>query len=246
MADPKFDARNQEMIERMGQDADLKESTRQWFQKASQYEYSYHFKWMGRPIIQFPQDMVVMQELVWEVKPDLIIEMGIARGGSLIYYASLLALLGGERRVLGVDVDIREHNRDEIENHPMFDRISMLEGSSIDAEIIKNVHVFAKEYQTIMLVLDSNHTHSHVLQELEGYSDLVTFGSYLIVFDTIVEYMPEEFSAGRPWKPGDNPATALQEFMRSTDRFEIVEAIDHKALITVAPGGFLKCVKDRP
>jgi cephalosporin hydroxylase len=165
--------------------------------------YVYHFSWLGRPIIQYPQDIVALQEIIWNVKPDLIIETGIAHGGSIIFSASMLELLGGDGHVLGIDIDIRKHNRVEIEKHPMFKRITMFEGSSIDAEMAKRVHEFAKPYNTVMVLLDSNHTHAHVLEELKLYTPLVTNGSYCVVFDTIIEDVPEGSFPDRPWDKGN-------------------------------------------
>ena len=200
---------------------------------------------MGRPIIQYPQDIVAMQEIIFSVKPDLIIETGIAHGGSLILYASLLELnaaCGGpaEARILGVDIDIRTHNKEAIEAHPMSKRIEMVQGSSISSEIIDAVKAKAQGKQRIMVVLDSNHTHEHVLAELEAYAPLVTKGSYCVVFDTVVEDMPKGSFPDRPWGVGNNPKTAVWEYLKSHDEFEIDKRIQHKLLITVAPDGFLK------
>jgi cephalosporin hydroxylase len=205
-------------------------------------QYSYNFSWMGRPIIQYPQDMIAMQEIIWEIKPDLIIETGIAHGGSLIYYASLLELIG-KGKVLGIDIDIREHNRREIEQHPMFKRIEMIEGSSVATETVDRVKSFAKDYKTVMVVLDSNHTHEHVLRELQYYSSFVSVGSYLVVFDTIVEFMPDGYLPGRPWGKGDNPWSATPEFLKGHPDFEIDRSITNKLLISVAPDGYLKRVR---
>lgn len=206
-------------------------------------QYSYNFTWMGRPIIQYPQDMIAMQELIWKIKPDLIIETGIAHGGSLIYYASLLELIGhGE--ILGVDIDIREHNRREIEQHPMFKRISMIEGSSVSQETVDKVAKHAEGKSRIMVSLDSNHTHEHVLQELQMYAPFVSVDSYLVVFDTIVEDLPEGyFKQQRPWGIGNNPKTALYDFLKENEEFVIDRSIDNKLLISVAPEGYLKRVK---
>jgi len=227
-------------IHRLGEDRDLQAMSRVWVREIAPYKYAYNFRWMGRPIIQFPQDMIAMQEIIWDVKPDLIIETGIAHGGSLIYYASLLELLGGDGHVLGIDIDIREHNRAEIEKHSMFKRITMFEGSSIAPEMAERVREFAGKYKTIMVVLDSNHTHDHVLEELKLYSPLVTPGSYCVVFDTIVEDMPAGSFPDRPWDKGDNPKTAVWEFLKTNDEFVIDKAIQDKLLITVAPDGYLK------
>jgi len=237
-----FERGNREMIARLGGDAELRDLTAQWFARASKGEYSYHFRWMGRPVIQFPQDLVATQEILWAVQPDLVIETGIAHGGSLIFYASILELIG-KGQVVGVDIEIRPHNREAIEAHPMFKRIELIEGSSTDDAIFAQVRERAADKQTVLVALDSNHTHDHVLAELRLYSQLVTPGSYLIAFDTIVEKMPPEFSANRPWKPGDSPATAVAQFLKETDRFVVDETIDHKLLISVAPGGYLRCVK---
>ncbi|MDP7423357.1 MAG: cephalosporin hydroxylase family protein [bacterium] len=208
------------------------------------YRYTYNFNWLERPIIQLPQDIIAMQEIIWEVKPDLIIETGIAHGGSIIFYTSILELIGGNGEVLGIDIDIREHNRIEIESHPLFKRIKMLEGSSVDDGILKQVYNRVEHKECILVVLDSNHTHDHVLRELQLYSPLVTKGSYLVVFDTLIEDVPEKAFIDKPWGKGNNPKTAVWEFLKSNDRFEIDKTIEKKLLITVAPDGYLKCVKD--
>jgi cephalosporin hydroxylase len=199
---------------------------------------------MGRPIIQFPQDMLALQEIVWRVKPEVIVETGIAHGGSLVYSASLLALLGGDRFVVGVDVDIRAHNRREIEAHPMAARIRMIQGSSVDDTVASAVRDHCLGKRSVLVILDSNHTHAHVLRELQLYGPLVTTGSYLIVLDTLIEDMPAEFFAGRAWGKGNNPKTAVHEFLAGTKRFEIDAAIPAKLLLTTAPDGYLRCVGD--
>jgi cephalosporin hydroxylase len=187
-----------------------------------------------------------MQELIWSIQPDLIIETGIAHGGSLIFSASILelnAICGGcqDAEVLGIDIDIREHNRKAIESHPMFKRISMIQGSSIAPEIIEQVKAKAKGKQKILVLLDSNHTHDHVLAELEAYAPLTSVGSYCVVFDTVVEDLPDEMFNDRPWGVGNNPKTAVWEYLKTHPEFEIDKSIQHKLLITVAPDGYLKC-----
>jgi cephalosporin hydroxylase len=240
----KFKQERQAEIDRMTEDTDLSALTLKWICDTARYKYTYNFEWMGRPIIQFPQDMIAMQEIIWEIKPQLIIETGIAHGGSLVFYASMLELLGKDGMVLGVDIDIRAHNRAEIESHPMFKRIQMIEGSAVDRNVVQQVHEFAKGKSPVMVILDSLHTHAHVLNELIAYSPLVTRGSYLVVFDTVVEDMPEDFFQDRPWGRGNNPKTAVWEFLKSSDRFEVDKKIEGKLLITVAPDGYLKCIKD--
>ena len=239
-----FEERNAKAIREMKTDSTLAKLTQDWFTHSAKHEYSYHFLWMGRPIIQYPQDIIAMQELIWTIKPSLIIETGIAHGGLLILYASLLELIGGAGRVVGIDIDIRPHNRVEIEKHPMFKRITMLEGSSIDEKIAEQVRRLADGQRPILVVLDSNHTHSHVAEELRLYSPLVTKGSFLVVFDTVVENMSKAHFSNRPWGPGDNPMTAVREFLGKSDRFEVDPEIEHKLQITVAPGGYLRCIKD--
>jgi cephalosporin hydroxylase len=221
----------------------LQKAAKEFNVESNKVQYSYNFSWMGRPIIQYPQDMIAMQEIIWQVKPDLIIETGIAHGGSLIYYASLLELIG-KGEVLGIDIDIREHNRREIEKHPMFKRIKMIQGSSVSNEIIEKVKDCAAGKKSVIVCLDSNHTHEHVLRELELYSPFVSLHSYIVVFDTIVEDLPEGyFSQKRPWGISNNPRTAVEQFLEIDKGFEIDTSIDNKLLISVAPKGYLKRIK---
>lgn len=229
-------------IEDQSANEKLLQTSNQFIEETIKAGYSYNFTWMGRPIIQYPQDMIAMQEILWDIKPDLIIETGIAHGGSLIYYASILELIG-KGEVLGIDIDIRDHNRKEIENHPMYKRIKMIQGSAIDESIVEKVKAHTIGKSTILVCLDSNHTHDHVLRELELYSPFVTVGSYLVVFDTIVEDLPDDLYPDRPWNVGNNPKTAVYEFLKTNQDFEIDKSIDHKLLISVAPEGYLKRVK---
>ena len=234
-------------IKAQGDNLPLQQLTRSWMNKANSGKYSYHFEWLGRPIIQYPQDILAMQQIIWEVKPDLIIETGIAHGGSLIFSASMLELVatctGIEGEVLGVDIDIRPHNRKAIEEHPMYKRISMIQGSSIAPEIIAQVKEKAQGKKRILVCLDSNHTHEHVLAEMEAYAPLTTVGSYCVVMDTVIEDMPKEMFPDRPWGPGDNPKTAVWEYLKTNSNFEIDKSIHQKLLITVAPDGYLKRVR---
>lgn len=247
MNDPirKFQQECADEIAQQGKDDELKKLSEVWIRKSGWHKYSYHFTWMGRPIIQLPSDIIEMQELIWRVKPDVIIETGIAHGGGLIFYSSMMELLGNGGKVIGIDIDIRKHNRVEIENHPMYKNITMIEGSSIDEEIFARVKSMIKPGDVVMAALDSYHAHEHVLRELELYSTLVTKGSYLVCMDTITEIIPDAFNGPRPWGKGNNAMTALREFMstRGGDRrFRIDTDIDDKLLVSDCPNGFLKCI----
>ena len=229
-------------IRNLGKDRNLRSEALKFTVDSARKRYTYNFTWLGRPIIQYPQDIVAMQELIWSVKPDLVIETGIAHGGSLILSASILELLGGRGCVVGVDIDIRKHNRREIERHRMFKRIKMIEGSSVAPETINQVKKLAKGKKKILIFLDSNHSGTHVLKELELYSPLVSKGSYIVAFDTLVEYMPKGSNKNRPWDKGNNPMTAVRAFLRKHKNFVVDKEMEHKLLITAAPGGFLKRV----
>ena len=239
-----FEAEKRERIAAMAADAPFRELSRQWFTASCRHRYSYHFTWLGLPVIQYPQDLAALQEIVWRTRPQLILETGIARGGSLVFFASLLELIGAGGRVIGVDIEIRAHNRRAIEQHPLAKRITLVEGSSIDPAVAHKVRALAAAAPSVMVVLDSNHAHEHVAEELRLYSPLVRSGGYLIVLDTVVEDLPAELFPGRPWGPGHNPRTAVQAFLRSNARFEVDAEIEAKLMLTVAPGGYLRCVKD--
>jgi cephalosporin hydroxylase len=229
-------------IAAMAADPEIGRLSRELFDRVNAHNYSYNFTWMGRPVIQFPQDLVALQEIIWEVRPELIVETGIAHGGSLVFSASMLELIGGPGHVVGIDIDIRAHNRVAIEEHPMARRITMIEGSSTAEAVVSQVRGHAEGRSRVLVILDSNHTHQHVLEELDLYSPLVTPGSYLVVFDTVIEDMPPDAFPDRPWARGDNPKTAVHEFLARSDRFEIDKEISDKLLITVAPDGYLRCI----
>lgn len=237
-----FEKEKAKNIEEQGKDYTVKKLALDFMVNTTKYKYSYNYTWMGRPIIQYPEDMIAMQEIIYEVKPDLIIETGIAHGGSIVYYASLLELIG-KGEVLGIDIDIRAHNKEKIEAHPMYKRISMIEGSSISREVINEVKEFIRSKDKILVCLDSNHTHDHVLKELQIYSRFVTKGSYLVVFDTVIEDVPNEFIQNRPWDKDNNPKTAVKEFLKTNDNFSIDKSIQNKIVITVAPDGYLRRIK---
>ena len=237
-----FNKEKEENISRQG-DQKYKNAGLDFIHAISDSKYSYNFTWLGRPIIQLPQDIIAIQEIIWDIKPDLIIETGIAHGGSLIFSASILELLGhGE--VLGIDIDIRQHNREAIEKHPLSKRIKMIEGSSIDERVVSQVKNYADSKNKVLVILDSNHAHDHVLAELRAYTPFVSMGSYCIVLDTLIEDIPDKSPIDRPWGLGNNPKTAVWEFLKKNNRFEIDKRIENKLLITVAPDGYLKCIKD--
>ena len=250
-----FAAQRQERLTAYAQDTGFKDLSRQWLQESMSKMYVYNFDWMGRPVIQYPQDIMAIQELVWRVRPDLIVETGIAHGGSLILSASMLAMLDlcdaietgatlnprqSKRKVIGIDIDIREHNRVAIEAHPMASRIEMIQGSSVAKEVVSQVHMAAQGFNTVMVFLDSMHTHDHVLGELDAYGPLVTSGSYCVVFDTFVDDMPPQFFADRPWDVGNNPKTAVHQWLRGQPDFSIDAQMQARLMVTVAPEGFLR------
>jgi cephalosporin hydroxylase len=252
-----FSQERRQQITDYSKDTALVAQSQAWLEISMRRRYVYNFDWLGRPIIQYPQDIVAFQELIWATRPDLIIETGIAHGGSLVLSASLLAMLdycdavgsgvplcpmSSKRKVLGIDIDIRAHNRNAINSHPLAHKIEMIEGSSISGDVIGRVKEYAKDHERIMVCLDSNHTHEHVLAELHAYAPLTTVGCYCVVFDTFVEDMPEDLFPNRPWGPRNNPKTAVWEFLRSHPDFEADKCIDQKLLISVAPDGYLKRV----
>jgi cephalosporin hydroxylase len=242
----------------LASDPDIAAASRAWIDLVNPLRYSYHFEWMGRPIIQYPQDIVAVQELIWQVKPDLIIETGVAHGGSLILSASMLALIDlsetieqgtaldprkSKRKVIGIDIDIRAHNRAAILGHPMARYIEIIEGSAVAPDVVARVRTVAEKYERILVFLDSMHSHEHVLGELEAYAQLVSVGSYCVVFDTIIEDLPADSFPDRPWSRGDNPKTAVWAYVNTHPEFVIDKSIDSKLLITVAPDGFLRRCK---
>lgn len=242
-----FDDEVAERVAAQGGNEALRDAAGAFMAASIPAQYSYNFSWLGRPIIQYPQDIVAMQELLWRVQPDLVIETGIAHGGSLLLSASMLELnaaCGGPReaRVVGIDIDIRAHNRAAIEAHPMHRRITMLEGSSTSPGVAEIVQRMASMTDRVMVCLDSNHTSDHVLAELEIYAPLVTVGSYCVVFDTIVDDLPAHMYPDRAWKPGNSPMTAVRTFLAGTSDFVVDTSIDEKLLISVARCGYLKRV----
>lgn len=224
-------------------DNTLRETTKAFIKEIVRTNYTANFAWLGRPIIQTPQDMFALQEIIWAYRPDFIIETGIAHGGSIVFYASMLEMTG-KGKVIGIDIDIRKHNREEIEKHPLFKRIEMIEGSSISPETVKKVEEKIGGSKKVIVCLDSNHTHDHVLKELELYTPFISKGGYCVVFDTGVEDLPKEMIIDRPWGPGNNPKTAVWKFLEKNNRFEIDKRIETQLLLTAAPDGYLRCIRD--
>jgi cephalosporin hydroxylase len=263
-----FQEEVQHHIDEMAQDSSFQGLSNIWIRTAGKLWYDRTFSWLGRPIIQYPQDIYAMQELIWKIKPDLIIETGIAHGGSLIMSASMLALIdycaaaqnnsilnpqASSSKVLGIDIDIRQHNKEAISSHPLAHKIDMIQGSSIDPATIAKVQEYASRFQNVLVFLDSNHTHEHVLAELEAYAPMVSMGSYCVVWDTIVEDVPAGFCVDRPWDKGNSPKTAVWEYMRQFSKgpssigsdgspllFAIDKKMQTKLSITAAPDGFLQ------
>lgn len=238
------DPKDPELIARMAADPELRTAANEFFQRSCDYRYTYNWSWLGRPVIQYPQDLIALQEIVWRQRPDAIVETGIAHGGSAVFFASLLELLGGDGRVIAVDIDLRAHNRAALQAHPLAHRIVLIEGSSVDERVVAEVRAAIGERKNVFVMLDSNHTHAHVRAELGLYAALVRKGGYLVAMDTAVEFMRPDAFPDRPWGRGDNPMTAVREFLAANDRFVVDEEYDRKLLVTVAPGGYLRCVKD--
>lgn len=226
------------------QDSHLFEKSIEWMRLADEYKFTYNFTWMGIPIIKFPNDMIVQQEIMARVRPDLIIETGVAHGGSVVFSAAIQDMLGIDGKVLGIDIDIREHNRVEIEKNRFFSRIVLIEGDSTSDEVLSRVESHVKEANRILVILDSLHSHEHVLKELRTYSKFVSLDSYLILPDTFIEFFPKGYYLkNRPWDVGDNPYTAMLEFLQNDSHFEIDQEFARKALITETFDGYLKKVK---
>lgn len=244
-----FDERFKAIQSAASRKEEMRLVSNQWVQKAGDIGQQYLWDWMGLPIIQLTTDIVQLQEIIFRVKPDLIIETGVARGGSLAFYASMLCLLDiaddkdplrSNRRVLGIDIDIREPNAAAIKRHPLYPKIELITGSSIDETVIETVHRQAEGFKSVLVSLDSNHSHNHVFAELNAYASLVTPGSYCIVFDTVIEDLPAGHFDDRPWDVGNNPKTAINEWIKSYPNFEVDKSIDEKLMISVAPGGYLR------
>jgi cephalosporin hydroxylase len=242
--DAEFEARKQRDIAVMAKDKEFRDLGRAWFTHSFRHRYCYNFRWMGLPIIQYPADIVAMQELIWQIKPQVIIETGVARGGSLIFYASMLELIKASGPVIGVEVALGDENRAAITSHQMASRIQLVDGSSIAEDVVAKVSALAGKHAPAFVVLDSHHGHDHVLAELRAYERFVKKGSYIVVFDTVIEDLPEDALGDRPWGHGNNPKSAIDAFLAENKRFEIDRSYDDKLHLSVCPGGFLRCVRD--
>lgn len=239
---PAFEIENRQQASAQHDDCDLQRKALDLLIQSDKYGYTYHWTWLGLPIIQLPPDINATQEIIWQNKPDVIIETGIAWGGSVVMYASIQQLVG-KGKTIAVDRVLPQKNIDAIMGYPFSDRIHLLHGSSTDPEIIEAISAMIEPDDSVMVLLDSNHTHDHVLAELRLYGPLVSPGQYLIVSDTIIEDIPVQEHRARPWGPGNNPKTALQEYLRESDRFEEDTYINEKLLTTFTPNGYMKCIK---
>lgn len=237
-----FETDKRSRVAGLADDSELRRQSREWMAASAPHGYTYNFEWLGVPVIQFPQDLVALQEVIWRTRPDWIVETGVAHGGSLVFSASMLELLGGEGKVLGIDIDIREHNRKRLEAHPLFHRIELIEGNAASDDVAARATGMVNG--RVLVILDSNHTHKHVLRELQLYSPLVKADGYLVVFDTSIEEAPDELFNDKPWGRGNNPMTAVREFLEGNPRFEVDTDIEARLQITVAPSGWLRCVAD--
>jgi len=237
-----FNSERASDIKKMSEDKELREKSLDWMIHADKYKYTYNYTWLGRPIVKYPNDIVIMQEIIWNLKPDVIVETGIAHGGSIVFSASMMEIIG-KGEVVAVDIDIRKHNKDLIEDHPMMKRITMYEGSSTDPAIFEKIKAHCEGKETVLVVLDSLHTHQHVIDELNLYSNLVTVGSYVICPDTFIEFFPKGYYSNRPWDVGDNPYTAVKQFLGENDNFENDDVLTSKLLVTEGIEGYLKRTK---
>ncbi|HNV72233.1 MAG TPA: cephalosporin hydroxylase family protein [Candidatus Ozemobacteraceae bacterium] len=247
-----FLAERRQRVAEYPKNSSLQHASESFLVESIKNHYSYNFDWMGLPIIQYPQDLIALQEIIWETRPDCIIETGVARGGSLVFYASMLELLGGDGFVVGIDIDIRAHNRRRLMEHPLMRRLRLIDGSSVSTDIVQVVESLLSDRKRVMVCLDSNHTHDHVFQELQKYAPLVTPGCYCVVFDTIVEDMPAGFFTDRPWDKGNNPRTAVSAYLQHLQttspidrhgcavQFVVDHAIDARLLVSAARGGWLR------
>ncbi|MDP2156434.1 MAG: CmcI family methyltransferase [Nitrospirota bacterium] len=224
----------------MAADEALKKDALDVLVRADQYRWIHQTNWMGEPILNLPQDMFALQEIIFRTRPKFIIESGVAWGGSLLFYATLMEVLGGER-IIGIDIFIPEDLRERIYAHKkLSERITLINSSSIEESTVSRVKSIIGDSREVMVILDSYHTHEHVLKELRSYSPFVGQGHYIVCGDTVVENIPVQEHRTRPWVPGNNPRTAVREFLKENGRFAVDTAIENKLLFTCNPGGYLR------
>ncbi len=234
-----FNEEKKENIKKAYDNPELHKSALDFITKSDQHNYAYNWTWLDMPIIQMPEDIMLVQEIIWETKPDIIIETGIAWGGSVVLYASILELIG-KGQVLAIDKVLPQHNIDAIMKYNFSSRIKLFEGSSIDESIVNAIRDIIKPTDKVMVLLDSNHTHAHVYEELKIWESFVTSGQYLVISDTIVEEIPEQTHRSRSWGHGDNPMTALNQFLSENNKFTRENDYNHKAICSFTRNGYLK------
>ena len=229
---------------KMNRDASLSGEAKKVLSDADHYHWVHQTSWMGEPILNLPQDMFAMQEIIYRTRPDFIVESGVAWGGSLLFYSTLMEILGG-KLIIGIDVFIPDDLKERIGSHEKLSkRIRWINDSSTSEETLSKVKEIVGDSRKVLVFLDSDHTHEHVLTELNLYAPLIGKGQYIICGDTIVEDVPEQKHRPRAWGPGNNPKTALMSFLDQNDRFEVDQNLENKLLFTCNPGGYLKCIKD--
>ncbi len=241
-----FLANRKQKSQDLGADKALFEKSKDLIYDLDRHDYSYLWTWMGIPIIQLPADVLATQEVIWKTKPDIIIETGVARGGSVLFMASIVEMMGNGQ-VIGVDIDIRTHNRESIEAHPMSKRVTLIEGGSVDKDVLEKVRAEIPDGARVMVVLDSDHSRDHVLAECRAYGPMVTKDCYLVVADTLVGHVNEENAPknrSQLWYKGNDPLTATNDFLEEQDRFQVDAVTNGKLVLSSSPGGYLLCVKD--
>jgi cephalosporin hydroxylase len=232
-----FQEWRKKLLASQSKDIQFKDLSSNWMQLAVDNKYSYQFDWLGVPIIQMPEDLILFQDIVYQTQPDLIIETGVARGGSVVFWASIQKLCGITGKVLGVDIEIRQHAKNAIFDSNFKDEIHLIEGSSVEDQVVNQVKNYVSQHKKIMVVLDSNHTHEHVLSELEIYSKFVTKDCFMLVLDTVIDDL--NIDPDRSWGPGSSPKSAVKEFMsKNSEEFIHEQSYENRALLSVAPYGY--------
>lgn len=236
-----FDNERIRLLDSLGENDSLKSQGLDFVNSSNHKKYAYVWNWLGLPVIQMPEDLIKVQEIIFETKPDFVIETGVAWGGSLLFYSSILNSIG-HGDVIGIDITIPEHNRANIMRSIGSERINLIEGSSVSEDIVNKIESIVPKGSKVLLILDSHHTHEHVLAELELWSPLVTSGNYIVVCDTIVEYIEAPADRVRDWGKGNNPATAVNQFLSKNSRFSLDNEYNLKSFTSFHPGGFLQAI----